>query len=78
MIETAHIVRMLEEAEVLAVLAQEVDAQHGVEGQEQTIPARHGRATTWTALERAANLARHAAAELEDELLRARQGWPIV
>lgn len=77
MIRTSHIVAMLKEAQQLATEAETVDARHGIEQQEQLLPLREGQ-TTWTALERAANLARHAAAELEDELLRASRGWQVV
>ena len=78
MIHTNHIVKMLEEATALAREAAAVDAEHGIEGQEQTLPGRQGGATTWTALQRAANLAEHTAHELQDEYLRSHFRWPVV
>lgn len=65
-IATAHIGKMLGAAIELA--AQVDGARHPLQGDREDI----------SKLERAANLARHAAAELEDEMLRARDGWPVV
>jgi hypothetical protein len=67
-IRTEHASQLLSEAKVLA------DSAHG----------KHERGTVFqdrpvlTVLQRAANLARLAAAALDDELLRARDGWPKI
>jgi hypothetical protein len=68
MIRTEHIGQMLTEARVLAVLCNDAEKANDV------VLDR----TAEQVLERAANLAEHAAAELRDELLRARDGWPSV
>lgn len=79
-IRTEHIAKALTTAMQLA------NNLHGMPDDERLMEDSHGRAelypeggaTSWMALERAANLARHAADELEDELLRARFHWPVV
>lgn len=67
MIRTPHIQAMLREAERLARLVDGLSVTGSADG-----------ATGAQILERAANLAEHAAAELEDELLRERDGWDAV
>lgn len=62
-IKTTHIVAMLDDAMSMAVDCDGV--QHGGSFIADTL----------NRLERAANLAAHAAAELDDERLRARDGW---
>lgn len=82
MIATTHIVGMLEAAAQLSTLCHgQPDDERllpAVDGIEHLLPARPHGATTWMALERAANLAEHAAAELRDEAERARGHWPVV
>lgn len=77
-VQTTHIQRMLTEASRLAEIAQAMT--------ERATPCHPWAvdggptdgATTPQILERAANLAEHAAAELRDELLRHRDGWGFV
>lgn len=69
MIVFNHIQKMLNQASYLAELATAPVIEHDSSAARDL---QHRR------LERAANLARHAAAELEDELLRSRDGWDQV
>lgn len=84
MIRTTHVAKMLGQALALADLVDgTVDDERLVDAIEADrlgaeLPVRPHGATTWMALERAANLARHAADELDDELLRAGMHWPVV
>lgn len=75
MIATTHIAGMLDEAARLARLVAGADDPMALmpDPEHETLAV-----TPVVLLERAANLAAHAAAELEDERLRARHGFPIV
>lgn len=72
MIVTSHISRMLAESHRLAADAAGPGPMDDLAAPESTASERTDRLRR---LERAANLAEHAAAELRDELLRARDGW---
>lgn len=63
-VATTHICHMLRAA---VELAEQCEQGHYAAGED-----------TAKALERAANLAEHAGAELRDEMLRERDGWPFV
>lgn len=73
-IRTTHITKMLEEA---ASMSQAIDGTREVDS--FLVPKSGWQfASSVAFLERAANLAEHAAAELCDEMLRARDGWPVI
>lgn len=75
MIQTAHIQQMLTEAARLARLIDGLTVAGSAHRPEPGWPV--DGVTGAQILERAANLARHAVAELEDELLRERDGWGL-
>lgn len=76
MIQTTHIQRMLREAERLARIVEGFDHTGTGHRPEPGWPT--DGATGAQILDRAANLAEHAAVELRDELLRERDGWGAV
>lgn len=73
-VATSHITAMLDTAARYAEAVQGVDPLEVVTSDDAAL---HGR-RAHQVLERAANLAAHAAEELRDEALRAREGWPVV
>lgn len=75
LVRTLHIQGLLDEAKALAF---ECDGQELYVGIEEPMVDSDPKSLKLRKLERAVNLARHAAAELEDELLRARDGWPVI
>ncbi len=82
MITTTHIRHMLEEATRLAELVDgqpdDVTVNTGTAERPHFLPGGDEWPTGPIVLERAANLAAHAAEESRDEMLRARDGWPFV